>query len=651
MEKRFAVLEYNRIVLTLFLGVVLGITGCETSKMNTLVREPPTSLHRSGPFPAAVSILPWDDRRVDINNEGGIPWLPLVLYSTSEWQRKADDSAGVQLFAQQCKEHLDASKTFLHTVQLANRGSSAPEADYIVDGRVDRNSELTWTTLYGLSVPGLFLTLIGLPFMGMTNHFDCTMSLFEARTDTLLFQKNYSNHDKMLLGMFWKIGAPQEFMSFLHEVIEDFTRNVEAELSNRDQAYWAEIKRARELRVAKAGTGSTLDLQIANPRDGFQTGAESMELAGSAKSESGIGSLNVFVNGTEIPLVNPPAKGAPEASLRLAQAMPLRIGENRIRIEGIDELGLPTRKEVRVVRTSSAIAAAPARPVTSPRSETSRQDFAPSTGPAPARPVLGKGANWAVVIGISEYQDSRIPALRYASSDAKGFYDWLISPEGGRHAPDRVQLLRDKEATGSNIKNSLFTWLRGALEEDIVTIYFAGHGSPDSPDGTKNLFLLPYDANYSAIASSGFPMWDIETALSRFIKAKRVVVIADSCHSGGVGESFGRATRGVGGVIANPISSGLQELSNVSAGICVISASGENQLSQESQEWGGGHGVFTHYLLEGLHGKADYTSDGLITLGELVPYLSEQVRRATRNAQTPIVAGKYDPGMALSSGR
>ena len=41
--------------------------------------------------------------------------------------------------------------------------------------------------------------------------------------------------------------------------------------------------------------------------------------------------------------------------------------------------------------------------------------------------------------------------------------------------------------------------------------------------------------------------------------------------------------------------------------------------------------------------------DARVSLGELIPYLSEQVRRATRNAQSPTVAGKFDP--ALSIGR
>jgi uncharacterized caspase-like protein len=258
-----------------------------------------------------------------------------------------------------------------------------------------------------------------------------------------------------------------------------------------------------------------------------------------------------------------------------------------------------------------------------------------------------QGQKWAVVIGISKYKDSRVAGLRYASTDARSFYDWLISQQGGGYAPSRVKLLLDSGATTQSIKNALFNWLKQALEEDLVTIYFAGHGSPESPDSPNNLFLLPFDANYDDIASTGFPMWDVETALKRFIKAKKVVVIADACHSGGVGQSFDIARRGDRGVVINPISSGLQNLSKIGDGVAVISASDDKQFSQESQSWGGGHGVFTYFLLKGLNGDADYNKDGQVTLGELIPYLSEQVRRETRNAQSPTVSGKFDPAMSI----
>lgn len=267
---------------------------------------------------------------------------------------------------------------------------------------------------------------------------------------------------------------------------------------------------------------------------------------------------------------------------------------------------------------------------------------------SPMQPTV-VGTSWAVIIGISQYKDTRIPPLRYAAADARSFYDWIVSPKGGKYAPTMVTVLIDSQATGANLKKALFEWLTQAIEEDTVTIYFAGHGSPQSPDNPENLFLLPFDAQYDSVATTGFPMWDIETALKRFIRAKKVIVITDACHAGGVGQAFDVARRAGRGLKNVPMSTTLQTLSKISEGVCIISASDDNQFSQEGSQWGGGHGVFTFHLLEGLRGKADYNKDGVVTLGEIIPFLSEQIRRETRNAQTPTVAGRFDP--ALSIGR
>ena len=205
----------------------------------------------------------------------------------------------------------------------------------------------------------------------------------------------------------------------------------------------------------------------------------------------------------------------------------------------------------------------------------------------------------------------------------------------------------DQNATNDKIKDALFNWRKQAIEEDLVVIYFAGHGSAESPDATENLYLLPYNARYDNIAVTGFPMWDIETALRRFIRARRVVIIADACHAAGVGQAFDVAVRAERGIAISQINSSLQNLSDINEGVCVISASRDKEYSQEGREWGGGHGVFSHFLIEGLKGAADFDHSGSVSIGEVSVYVSQQVRRATRNAQNPVVAGKFDPSLCI----
>lgn len=274
-------------------------------------------------------------------------------------------------------------------------------------------------------------------------------------------------------------------------------------------------------------------------------------------------------------------------------------------------------------------------------------ETSPATAAIGDGPDALPGQRWALVIGVSKYKDTRIPPLRYAVKDATAFYDWLTSVDGGQYDSSRVKFLSDEEATTKNIKSALFNWLKQPIAEDMVTIFFAGHGSPESPDFPDNLYLLPYDTQYNDISTTGFPMWDVETAIKRFIKAKKVVFIADACHSGGVGNSFDISRRSNRGIEINKIHTRLQDLSSIGNGICVISASDDKQYSQESEDWGGGHGVFTFFLLKGLRGDADTNNDNMVTLGELTPYLSEQVRRATQSAQSPMVSGKFDPALSI----
>ena len=286
---------------------------------------------------------------------------------------------------------------------------------------------------------------------------------------------------------------------------------------------------------------------------------------------------------------------------------------------------------------------------TRPSAPVQASPFVPPQSPIDKalHPPTESGLRWAVVIGISEYRDYRVPSLRYAEADALSFYRWLTSSEGGRYAPDRVKLLIGEKATSKNIKMALFQWLKQAIEEDVVTIFFAGHGSTESPDSLKNLYLLPHNVEYDNIPSTAFPMWDIETALKRYIRAKRVIVIADACHSGGIGESFDIVRRAGRGLKVVPVTSGIERLSTVANGICVITASGDGQLSQEGKRWGGGHGCFTYFLLKGLEGEADTNRDDKVSLGELTLYVSQHVRRSTKNAQSPSVAGKFDPALTI----
>ncbi len=115
-----------------------------------------------------------------------------------------------------------------------------------------------------------------------------------------------------------------------------------------------------------------------------------------------------------------------------------------------------------------------------------------------------------------------------------------------------------------------------------------------------------------------------------------MITLIDSCHSYGIsGERFGAKQ--------NNLANQYLERYASKADRAVITASDVSELSLEGEQWGGGHGVFTYFVLQGLKsGEADANKDGTVTAGELFSYLGEKVSQATNHQQNP----RAVPGLA-----
>jgi hypothetical protein len=250
------------------------------------------------------------------------------------------------------------------------------------------------------------------------------------------------------------------------------------------------------------------------------------------------------------------------------------------------------------------------------------------------RYVAEQGAVWAVVIGISRYQN--VTGLRYADADALAFYDYLVEQNQVPRA--QVTLLLNEEATLQRLKDVLGVELKQkARKQDMVIIFYAGHGAPEPDqssldgDGLEK-YLLPHDADPRRLYSTALPMAEIAKILSRF-SAERVVMLQDTCFSGSTG--IGSRTIDTVAFRASISEAYLNRLAHAK-GRVILAASEANEVSIERDDLG--HGVFTYYLLEALrHGDVD--GDGLITTNEVFRYLSEKVPEATGQNQHPVKKG------------
>lgn len=75
---------------------------------------------------------------------------------------------------------------------------------------------------------------------------------------------------------------------------------------------------------------------------------------------------------------------------------------------------------------------------------------------------------YAVVVGISQYQNPFIPRLTYADTDATLFAEWLQSKAGGSVPGYQINLFTNENATIANVYAALDRLKSKARENDLV---------------------------------------------------------------------------------------------------------------------------------------------------------------------------------------
>lgn len=246
-----------------------------------------------------------------------------------------------------------------------------------------------------------------------------------------------------------------------------------------------------------------------------------------------------------------------------------------------------------------------------------------------------KGRKYAVVIGVSKYKypGDGLNNLEYADADARSIRDFLKRPEGGNFAAGDILYLENHEATILGVRTALQRFLPRAGPDDLIFLFIASHGAPD-PYDPRNLYFLVHDTKLADMPNTALPMSELQEILDNNVRAQRIIVLVDACHSAGIsGKTLvtGRQLVQTENNIFNLYAANLFR----EAGRAVLTSSDVNEISRESDKWGGGHGLFTWALLEGLRGEADINNDHLITAGELFDFVSNRVRIETAFRQNP----------------
>lgn len=248
-------------------------------------------------------------------------------------------------------------------------------------------------------------------------------------------------------------------------------------------------------------------------------------------------------------------------------------------------------------------------------------------------PAVRIPRSYALVIGIAQYRN--LPPqhqLRYSERDAEAIYSILISPEGGNFRAENVRRLIGPGATLAAIRREMEEWLPSVAKgDDRVLVYFAGHGFVVQGQP----YLAPYDIEVDRIPQTAYEMATLGSVFGK-IKAKWKVLLTDSCHSGAVTPDSDVQTIN-------------RSLIDMTRSVFSLTASRDRERSFESPDWGGGHGIFTYYVVRGLEGEGDENRDGIVTADELAEYVRRNVREATEGKQNPTSdRGSFDPEMLLA---
>ncbi len=255
-----------------------------------------------------------------------------------------------------------------------------------------------------------------------------------------------------------------------------------------------------------------------------------------------------------------------------------------------------------------------------------------------------QGRKYALLVGISAFEDSKITQLKYADDDARAVRSFLQTPRGGGFAAEDTLVLVDRDASLSAVRRAMSEFVSRAKPDDLLVIFLATHGTHD-PYAPQNLYFVASDTKVNDIAGTGYSMTEFYSQLQQNCRARRMVLFVDACHSAGIIEPVPGARL----LTHNLVSLYAEKLLYAGEGKAVLTASDVSESSLENAKWGGGHGVFTHFVLKGLGGKADRDRDGLVTVEELFGYVRQSVRTETEFKQNPRLLVSSNGRLALST--
>lgn len=232
-------------------------------------------------------------------------------------------------------------------------------------------------------------------------------------------------------------------------------------------------------------------------------------------------------------------------------------------------------------------------------------------------------------VGVDRYRDGRVPWLAGAARDARALHALFGDALGNASS----RLLTDDMATAEAIRRELERLSNDAADDDVVVIFYAGHGSDDHR-------LVTFDADVGRLPETCVSLDELADLVAA-IPGRSLLCALDCCFSGGFGARVLTSGLRPRGMATDPISEALDRFTGV--GRVAFTASAADEEAHESARHG--HGLMTYRLLEALQGVPEAMEGARSSLLRLLEYVTRTVQADAEQmgrTQTPTLRGQLD---------